>query len=62
MDIIRDMQIHRLITLSPRVVFLKSRTTSFDLYATAGFLLDMFDISTTLANNLRTKIETIDGV
>ena len=48
----RYMQIHILITLTSGTVFHKARATAFDLYMASSFLLYMFDIRPTMANNL----------
>lgn len=56
----RDMQIHRFITFTISPMFCKSRTSTFDLYTTSGFLLDVLYICTTMTNNLSPKVEASD--
>lgn len=48
------MKIHRLVGFLPSAVFHETASTTFDLDATASLLLNVFDVSTTLANHLRT--------
>lgn len=51
------MQIHGLITLVSGIVLHETRPTAFDLNTASSFLLDVFDIGTTLADDLGTEIE-----
>jgi len=46
------MQVHGLIRLLAGAVLHETAATTFDLYSASGLLLDMFDVSTTLANDL----------
>jgi hypothetical protein len=52
------MQIHIFITLATSTMLHESGTTAFDLDTASGLLLDVLDISTTMTNNLSTKVET----
>jgi hypothetical protein len=54
------MQVHGLIALSIGGHLPEAGTTSFDLDFAASLLLDMLDICSALANNLSSKIETLD--
>ena len=63
---LRYMEIHRFIALSVCAVLHEARVTAFDLNTTASFLLNVLDVSTTVAYHLRPKIEArywleIDG-
>lgn len=54
------MQVHGLIALSVGGHLSEAGSTSFDLDFAASLLLNMFDICSALANNLGSKIETLD--
>lgn len=55
---LRNMQIHCLVTFLTSAVIHEARSTTFDLYSTPGFLLDMLNVSTPMTNNLRSQIES----
>lgn len=52
------MEIHGFVGFLASAVFHESRAAAFDLDSTSGLLLDVFDICSALANDLRAKIET----
>lgn len=52
------MQIHVVLALTTGAMLHETRATSFDLDTALSFLLDVFDVSTSMANNLSTKIKT----
>lgn len=52
------VEVHRFIGLLPCAVFHETTSTSFDLNSTTCFLLNVFDVSTSLTDYLRTKVET----
>jgi hypothetical protein len=54
------MQVHGFVALSIGGHLSETGAASFDLDFTASLLLNMFDICSALANNLGTKIETLD--
>jgi hypothetical protein len=54
------MQIHVLVTLLPSAVLHETRSSSLDLNSASSFLLDMLNIGTPMANNLSTKIESLN--
>ena len=54
---LRYMEVHRLIALSVCAVLHEAGVTAFDLNTTASFLLNMLDVSTTVAYHLRPKVE-----
>jgi hypothetical protein len=56
------MQIHILIALSASALFHESRATALDLDTASSLLLDVLDVRTTMANNLRTKVEARNGL
>jgi hypothetical protein len=51
------MEIHIFVTLTPSAMLHESGTTALDLDTTSGLLLDVLNISATMANDLSTKIE-----
>jgi putative ubiquitin-RnfH superfamily antitoxin RatB of RatAB toxin-antitoxin module len=57
---LRNVQIHGFIAFSSSVVLHKSRSTALDLDTASGFLLDVFDVGTTLTDNLSTEVESND--
>lgn len=54
------MEIHRFVTLSVCAMLHEAGVAAFDLNTTAGFLLDMLDVSTTVTYYLCPKIEARD--
>jgi hypothetical protein len=54
------VKIHVFVTLAASAMFHESRATALDLNPASGFLLDMLYISSTVANNLSTKIKSWD--
>lgn len=54
------MQIHGFVAFSVGRHLSEARPASFDLDFAAGLLLDVFDVRSALANNLGSKIETLD--
>ena len=54
------MKIHGLIALSVCTVLHKAGVAAFDLNTTAGFLLNMLDVSTTVTYYLCPEVETRD--
>jgi hypothetical protein len=52
------VQEHRLVALPASARFDESRASTLDLNATASLLLDVLHVGTTLADNLRTQIES----
>lgn len=53
----RYMEEHRIVAFALRAGFDEARATALDLDATAGLLLDVLHIRTTLTNDLGTQIE-----
>lgn len=51
------MQIHILITLSARALLQEAGATTLDLDAAPGLLLNVLDIGTAMANNLRSEVK-----
>lgn len=51
------MQVHRFIAFMPGVVLHEARSTAFDLDTASSFLLDVFDIRTTLTYDLSTQVK-----
>lgn len=51
------MQIHGLVTFLASARLRETRATALYLDLATGFLLDMFDVSTTLADNLCSQVE-----
>jgi hypothetical protein len=51
------VEIHILVALTTRAMLHESGTTALDLDTASGLLLDVLNISATMANNLSTKIE-----
>jgi hypothetical protein len=54
------MQIHRFIAFGSSVVLHEARSTALDLDTASSFLLDVFDIRTTLTYHLSTEVEAND--
>ena len=54
---LRDVEEHVLIALLIRRRFEIARATTLDLYATSGLVLDVLDICTSGAHNLRSQVE-----
>lgn len=55
------MQIHWFIAFLVSAVFLESRSAALDLDTAVSFLLDVLNVLTSLANNLRAQIKARDG-
>lgn len=55
---LRYVQIHGFITLTVGAGLPESRAATLDLHAASSLVLDVLDIGTALANNLRAQIET----
>ena len=55
---LRDVEIHILVTLTPGGRLEIARSSALDLHTAACFLLNVFHISATMANDLCAKIET----
>lgn len=55
------MQEHRLITLPASTGLDKSRAAALDLDTAASLLLDVLHVGATLADNLRTEVESRNG-
>jgi hypothetical protein len=51
------MQIHRFVALLASAMLHETRTTTFNLHSASRLLLDVFNMSTSLANNLSAKVE-----
>lgn len=56
------MKVHWLIALLVGAVLDESRIASLDLNPTSSLLLNMLDVSTSVANYLRSQIKTLDGL
>ena len=56
------MKIHILIALSTSTVLHESRAAALYLDTASSFLLDMFDIRTTVSDNLSTEVEAREGL
>ena len=56
------MQVHAFIALMSSVVLHETGSTTLDLNAASCLLLDVFDVRTTLTDNLSTKVESGDGL
>jgi len=56
----RDMQVHGLVAFPACGGLHKARATAFDLHTASSFLLDVFDISAPMANNLSSQVESWD--
>jgi hypothetical protein len=54
------VQIHGLIAFSSSIVLHETRSTALYLDTASSFLLDVFDVGTTLTNNLSTEVESND--
>jgi hypothetical protein len=54
------MQIHILITFLISAMLEESRATALDLDTASRFLLNVFDICTSVPNNLSTKIKALN--
>jgi putative ubiquitin-RnfH superfamily antitoxin RatB of RatAB toxin-antitoxin module len=57
---LRNVQIHGFITFSTSVVLHETRSTALDLDTASSFLLNVFDVGTTLTDNLSTEVEAND--
>jgi len=57
---VRNVQIHRLITLHASIVLDEAGATALDLNPATGLVLNVLHELTSLANNLRSKVETRD--
>lgn len=55
------MQEHRIIAFSSRAGFDKAGAATFDLDTTAGLLLYVLHVSSTLSDNLRAKVKPGEG-
>ena len=60
-SVIRDVEIHGLVALLPRLRLDESGTAAFDLHLTACLLLNILNIVSSTADNLSSQIETTDG-
>lgn len=58
---VRNMQIHLLITLPARVMLHEPTATAFDLHAAARLALDVLDIASAGAHDLRAQVEARNG-
>lgn len=56
------MEIHGLVALAVRSMLHKARIATLDLNTAASLLLDMLDIRSTMTNNLRSEVESWDGL
>lgn len=56
-EYLRNMKVHRLVTLSISGMLQESRAASFDLNTASSLLLNMLDILPTMTDNLSTKIK-----
>lgn len=54
------MQIHLFIALAASPMLHETRSTALNLDTTPSFLLDVLNISTSVANNLSAKVKTWD--
>lgn len=52
------MKVHVFLSLAAGRVLNITRTATFDLHTTAGFLLNMLDIRSAMTHNLCTKVES----
>jgi uncharacterized protein with von Willebrand factor type A (vWA) domain len=57
---LRNVQIHGFIAFSSSVVLHETRSTTLDLDTASSFLLNVFDVGTTLTDNLSTEVESND--
>ena len=57
---LRNVQIHRLVAFSSSVVLHETGSTTLDLDTASSFLLNVFDVGTTLTDNLSTEVESND--
>lgn len=58
--ILRNVKIHRLVTLLAGQRFHETGSTALDLNLAAGFLLNVLDVVTSTANNLCSQVEAAD--
>lgn len=56
------MEVHRLVALLASVMLDKAGATTLDLDAATSLLLDVFNIGTTVADNLGAEVETRNGL
>lgn len=57
---LRNVKIHWLVALSVGTVLREARVAALDLNPASSLLLDVFDISTSMTNYLRSQIESRD--
>ena len=58
---LRYMEIHLLIALSTSAMLYESRVTAFYLYTASGLLLDVLNVSASVAHYLRSQVESGKG-
>jgi len=57
-----DVEVERLVTFLPAAVFHKAGAAAFDLYSATGFLLDVFDVLPTVADDTSAEVEAGYGL